>query len=144
MKTFIFTITIVLFAAFNTVFGQSTKTLVKTIDNKGASVLVADLNGKVTVKETDSKFIRITTTIEASNVAEAMLQRLIEAGRYTIEANIDSNGNCTLVMPSIEKRVIIKGVDLIDVMSFEIEMPKGISFQNKNANISNVSNAPAL
>jgi hypothetical protein len=144
MKTFIFTITLVLFAAFNTVFGQSTKTLVKTIDTKGASVLVADLNGKVSVKETDSKFVRITTTIESSNIAEAMLQRLIEAGRYTIEANIDSNGNCTLIMPSVEKRVIIKGVDLIDVLSFEIEMPKGVSLQNKNANISNVSNAPAL
>lgn len=144
MKTFIYTVIFVLFAAVNSVFAQSSKTLVKTVDNKGAAVLVADLNGKVSIKETDNKFVRITTNIEASNISADMLQKLVEAGRYTIQADVDANGNCVLTMPSIEKRVIIKGVDLVDVLSFEIELPKGVTLQNQSMNANNLSNAPAL
>jgi uncharacterized protein (DUF2141 family) len=140
MKTIIYTTIIFICAAFNSIFAQSSSTLVKTIDNKGAVVVVANLQGKVTVKETDTKFVRITTSINATNIAEDMLQRLINAGRYTIQADVDANGNCTLTMPAIEKRVVIKGNDLVDVLSFEIEMPKGMSFQNKGT----VADAPAM
>lgn len=140
MRTILYTTIIFICAAFNSLFAQSSSTLVKTIDNKGAVVIVANLQGKVTVKETDTKFLRITTSIEATNIAEDMLQRLITAGRYTIQADVDASGNCILTMPSISKRVVIKGLDLVDVLSFEIEMPKGMSFQNK----STVADAPAM
>ena len=140
MRTILYTTIIFICAAFNSLFAQSSSTLVKTIDNKGAVAIVANLQGKVTVKETDAKFLRITTSIEATNIAEDMLQRLINAGRYTIQADVDASGNCILTMPSISKRVVIKGVDLVDVLSFEIELPKGMSFQNK----STVADAPAM
>ena len=140
MRTILYTTIIFICAAFNSLFAQSSSSLVKTIDNKGAAVVVANLQGKVTVKETDTKFLRITTSIEATNIAEDMLQRLINAGRYTIQADVDASGNCILTMPAFSKRVVIKGVDLVDVLSFEIEMPKGMSFQNK----STVADAPAM
>jgi hypothetical protein len=140
MRTILYTTIIFICAALNSLFAQSSSALVKTIDNKGAVVVVANLQGKVTVKETDTKFLRITTSIEATNIAEDMLQRLINAGRYTIQADVDASGNCILTMPSISKRVVIKGVDLVDVLSFEIELPKGMSFQNK----STVADAPAM
>ncbi len=133
MKTII-TFFVALFTtlAFSNLSAQAQKTLVRTLDTKGTSAIVADLNGKITVKEGDGQFARITTTIDVANFGTDILQRLVEAGRYNLETTINAEGQFVVFMPSIEKRVIIKGVDLMDSMHFEIELPKGAQLIRKS------------
>lgn len=128
MKSII-TLSIMMLMAVATMFGQAQKTLVKSLDTKGAVVLVAAMQGDFKVKETETQFVRITTTINVENFSEDILKKLVEVGRYNIHAEVDASGKMMLLMPALEKRVIIKGVDLIERLSFEIEVPKGVKVE---------------
>lgn len=119
---------------------QSNKTLVKTIDPKGAIVLTSEIPGQIKIKETESNLIRVTTNVEIANFNEVILQRLIEAGRYSIQSEIDAAGNCVLTMPSIYKKVIIKDIALVEVLSFEIELPKGMTLKTQTVSVDNAYN----
>ena len=128
MKSII-TLFVMMLMAVATMFGQAQKTLVKSLDTKGATVLVAAMQGEFKVKETETHFVRVTTTINVENFSEDILKKLVEVGRYNIHTEADANGKMMLLMPALEKRVIIKGVDLIEHLSFEIEVPKGVKVE---------------
>lgn len=139
MKTII-TIFFAMFLAFaQNLSAQATKALVKTIDPKGAMVLTSEIPGQIKIKETESSLIRITAHVEIANFNDVILQRLIEAGRYSIQSEVDAAGNCVLTMPSINKKVVIKEVALIEALSFEIELPKGMTLKTQNISVDNGS-----
>ena len=138
MKTFV-TILLAMFLAFvQQASAQASKTLVKSIDPKGAMTLAVNIPGQITIKETDSEFIRVATHVEITNFNASILDRLIEAGRYSVQVTTDNEGNCVLSLASLNKKVIIKDVTLNEVLSFEIELPKGMRMKSNlsaNANI---------
>ena len=141
---------LITFFAFVAVFmsnvcAQSQRQIVKTLDLKGQT-LVASFHGAVKVVESETEFVRITATIDVANFSDDILKKLVEVGRYDIKTTTSTDGKTILSMPAIEKRVIIKGVDLVERMSYEIQVPKGtnISVEALDAPISSQPNGASL
>lgn len=130
MKKFFLTwITLLGIAALT--FGQTQKTLVKTlpVENTAYEAIFA-LQGDVKVEEWDNQTIRIITTITAKNTPENVLKALVAAGRYNYKITVnEANKTITVDMPKKENAVIINGVDLDDQLEYKIYVPKGMYYQ---------------
>jgi capsular polysaccharide biosynthesis protein len=112
-----------------TVFGQANRTLVKSLDGHGAQTIISQFQGEVKVRETETQFIRITANIKLDNFSDEILHRLVEAGRYNIQSEMSADGKLILSMPNLQKKVIIKGTNLVERLSFELEVPKGMKLE---------------
>ena len=106
-----------------TTFAQSQKTFVKSL-SIDASDVVINLEGKAVTSEWNEAFIRVTTTVEVTNFSEEMLKRLVAVGRYNIETEV-VDGKMIISMPKLSTKVTIKGELLIEVVSYEVFVPKG-------------------
>ena len=120
MKNFISTIAIII--CFATVsFAQAEQTIIKSLAIETASA-VLDLPGEVTTSLWDKDFIRITATIKATNQGEEILKKLIMVGRYDIQS-AEVDGQFVITMSKVAHQVVIRGVDLTEVISFEVQLP---------------------
>ena len=131
MKNFIATIAIII--CFATVsFAQAEQTIIKSLTVETATA-VLDLPGEVNTSLWDKDFIRITATIKTTNQGEEILKKLILVGRYDIlSAEVD--GQFIITMPKVAHQVVIKGVELSDVISYEVQLPYGVkAFVKKGA-----------
>jgi hypothetical protein len=120
-KVFLF-FTLLLVIAANTYAQETNKTLVKTLDPKGTSVI--DLNFKNKGIETDiwdEGTIRIELEITA-NFPEAVVAQLINAGRYTLSSDI-VDGALVVSAKNLEKAVTVGGKDLEDDIKVYAKTP---------------------
>ena len=124
MKNFISTIAIII--CFATVsFAQAEQTIIKSLTVETATA-VLDLPGEVNTSLWDKDFIRITATIKTTNQGEEILKKLILVGRYDIlSAEVD--GQFIITMPKVAHQVVIKGVELSEVISYEVQLPYGVA-----------------
>ena len=124
MKNFIATIAIII--CFATVsFAQAEQTIIKSLTVETATA-VLDLPGEVNTSLWDKDFIRITATIKTTNQGEEILKKLILVGRYDIlSAEVD--GQFIITMPKVAHQVVIKGVELSEVISYEVQLPYGVA-----------------
>ena len=124
MKNFISTIAIII--CFATVsFAQAEQTILKSLTVETATA-VLDLPGEVNTSLWDKDFIRITATIKTTNQGEEILKKLILVGRYDIlSAEVD--GQFIITMPKVAHQVVIKGVELSEVISYEVQLPYGVA-----------------
>ena len=131
MKNFITTIAIII--CFATVsFAQAEQTIIKSLTVETATA-VLDLPGEVNTSLWDKDFIRITATIKTTNQGEEILKKLILVGRYDIQS-AEVDGQFVITMPKVAHQVIIKGVDLSEVISYEVQLPYGVkAFVKKGA-----------
>ena len=131
MKNFISTIAIII--CFATVsFAQAEQTILKSLTVETATA-VLDLPGEVNTSLWDKDFIRITATIKTTNQGEEILKKLILVGRYDIQS-AEVDGQFVITMPKVAHQVIIKGVDLSEVISYEVQLPYGVqAFVKKGA-----------
>lgn len=122
MKQLCVTIALFLLVATQQAFAQGDKTLVKTMDPKGTSMIDFDFrNLGVEASQWDEGFIRIELEITA-NFPEAVLAQLIKAGRYSLSSNID--GQIFKVQATnLDKAVTIGGKDLDDQVRVFIKTP---------------------
>ena len=110
-------------------WAQSQKTLVKSIPIEGASI-VASLEGTVETTEWDKDFVRVTATVDVKNFNEDILKRLFSVGRYEIVATT-KDGVTTLMMPKLATKVTIRGQQLLEEVTYEISVPKGMALEVK-------------
>ncbi len=120
MKNVIATLALLLFFVA-TSFAQAEQSLVKSL-SVAQSVAVLDLPGEVHSSLWDKDFIRITATIKVTNSSDDILKKLVMVGRYEIQSS-EVDGQLLITMPKIEQTVIIKGVELSEIISFEVQMP---------------------
>ncbi len=113
---------LLLMIAAQSLLAQGDKTLVKTMDPKGTSMIAFDfINMGVEAEPWDQGFIRIELEITA-NFPEPVLAQLIKAGRYTLSSSID--GEVFKVQAeNLEKAVTIGGKDLDDQVRVFIKTP---------------------
>lgn len=130
MKKF-FLIWIALLGIVTFTFGQTQKTLVKTVPVECTTYkAVFALKGTVEVEEWNNQTIRIVTTITTTNTPENVLKALVAAGRYEYEITVDeANQTITIDMPKKENPVIINGTDLDDKLEYKIYVPKDMLYQ---------------
>ncbi len=138
----IFTLLVLVLALNNSVNAQVGKTLVKSLavetTTSYTTKAVVDLLGDVTVSEWDKNFIRITTHVEVLNMNENIVKQLIMVGRYTLESNINEETQTLYVtMPNIANMVTVKGVELSEVLSFEVNVPEGYNLIINGSNEGN-------
>ena len=124
MKNFIATIAIII--CFATVsFAQAEQTIIKSLTVETATA-VLDLPGEVNTSLWDKDFIRITATIKTTNQGEEILKKLILVGRYDIQS-AEVDGQFIITMPKVAHQVVIKGVELSEVISYEVQLPYGVA-----------------
>ena len=124
MKNFIATIAIII--CFATVsFAQAEQTILKSLTVETATA-VLDLPGEVNTSLWDKDFIRITATIKTTNQGEEILKKLILVGRYDIQS-AEVDGQFIITMPKVAHQVVIKGVELSEVISYEVQLPYGVA-----------------
>lgn len=125
-----------------TVSAQVEKELVKSIavetTTGSAMGAVITLPGKATVTEWDNNYIRITTHIRVENMAETIVKQLLSVGRYTVESHLNEKTQVlTIDMPKMAHFVTVKGVDVREVLTFQISIPRGYEVILKGANTTN-------
>jgi len=116
-----------------TVFAQAEKTLIKSVATANASTAVLDLPGEVTVSTWDKDFIRITAIIHITNTTDDILKRLVAVGRYNIISK-ENGHTLTIQMPKMARKVIIKGNDLAESVSYTVLLPVGMNKKIKKPN----------
>ena len=122
---------LILILCFNlTTYAQVDKTLVKSIATETTTSstdnAVILLPGKVVVSEWDNNFIRITTNLKVANMSENIVKQLIMVGRYSIVSKInDENNTLAVYMPKMANTVTVKGIELSEIVNFEISVPMG-------------------
>jgi hypothetical protein len=119
------TILLAIFISF-AAFGQSPqaeKTVIKSIPIQTAATATFELPGEVSASEWDKEYIRVTATIKVLNSSENILDRLIMVGRYEIQAT-EVDGELIIQMPKMMHHIAVKGVDLEEVLEFEVNVPK--------------------
>ena len=136
MKT-LFTLLFLILCLNLNLHAQVEKTLIKSIATETTTSstdnAVIVLPGKVVLTEWDNQFIRITTNLKVANMSENIVKQLIMVGRYTIVGKInDDNNMLTIFMPKMANTVTVKGVELSELVEFEISAPKGYKIEIKS------------
>ncbi len=133
------TLLVLVFGLTTSIFAQTEKTLVKSIAVKTTasttSVAMITLPGTVEVTEWDNEFIRITTHLKVENMSENIVKQLVVVGRYEIDSEINTEkGTITILMPKMSHKITVKGVELVETLSFEVNVPEGYEVIVKEEN----------
>ncbi len=101
---------------------ETNKTLVKTLNSEGASVIDLQFkNNGITAEPWDEGTIRIELEITA-NFPEAVVSQLIKAGRYTLSSKVE-DGKLIITADNLEKTVSVGGKDLEDEVKVLAKTP---------------------
>lgn len=112
----------------------SDKTLIKTLDPQGATaILFSFKNNGINATSTGNSTLRIELEIHA-NIDEQTLERLIKAGRYTLEG-AKTGEDFVITAPNLEKRVTINGIDLEEKVVVNVKMPANYLFDKEKQSI---------
>jgi len=133
MKTLkIFTTVLLATMVANTAVAQhAEKTLIKSFNLKGNTVVLMDVDGDVEVKEYKGEIIRVQMAIELTNGTNSILKSLIKAKRYNLIATSEK-GELILNMPSLEKRVKVGGKELTERISYTVFAPADVLVKISN------------
>lgn len=107
---------------------QAEKTLVKSFNLKGNQLVLLDLAGNVEVKEWNNELMRIQITVGLENGTEAMLKSLVQAGRYNLDSD-DTTGEFTVLAPGLQRKVTVRGNELLENISYTIFAPAKVSIK---------------
>ncbi len=109
---------------------ESDKTLVKTLDPTGStSIAFLFKNAGINAVATPNINMRVELEIHA-NMDETTLQKLISAGRYTLEGKME-DGAFNIYAPNLEKRVTVGGTDLEEQVYINVKMPPNYLFDKE-------------
>jgi hypothetical protein len=115
-----------------TLHGQQTeKTLVKSFNLKGNQFVLLDLDGNVEVKEWNNELMRVQINVALENGTEAMLKSLVQAGRYNLKSD-DSTGEFKVVAPGLQRKVTVRGQELVENISYTIFAPGKVNVRLTN------------
>jgi len=133
MKTLrIFTTVLLAIMIANTaVAQQAEKILVKSFNLKGNSIVLMDVDGNVEVKEHKGEIIRVQMAIQLTNGNSSILHSLIKAKRYNLIGNVEQD-QLVLSMPSLEKRVKVRGKELTEKVSYTVFAPADVLVKLSN------------
>jgi hypothetical protein len=123
MKQFMFLIAFA-FAA-NVANAQMQKSLIKTFNLNGATVVMLDLKGEVLLKPADNTALRLQTDIDLKNGNISLFQAFLAKKRYDVQTKAE-NGTFTLTAPDREN-VKIGGQDLQETVSYTLYVPDNVT-----------------
>jgi len=102
---------------------NSEKNLIKSFDPQGAEAIVLDIKTKeITTTVWNGGMMRVELLVKA-NMPDVVLDQLVKAGRYTVEATKNADGTFTVTAPNLAKTVTIKGKDLQEEIFVQVQTP---------------------
>ncbi len=102
---------------------NSEKNLIKSFDPQGASAIILDIKTKeINSTVWNGGMMRVELLIKA-NMPDVVLDQLVKAGRYTVEAVKNEDGTFTVTAPNLSKVVTIKGKDLQEEIFVQVQTP---------------------
>jgi len=102
---------------------NSEKNLIKSFDPQGAQAIVLDIKTKeITTTVWNGGMMRVELLVKA-NMPDVVLDQLVKAGRYTVEATKNEDGTFTVTAPNLAKTVTIKGKDLQEEIFVQVQTP---------------------
>jgi len=104
------------------------KTLVKSFNLQGNDVVDLALEGDIQINEWNSNVIRVEMLITLQNGNEMLLKSLIKAGRYNLKSS-ETEDSFLISIPGLEREVKVKGMSLIDKVSYAISVPEGVNIR---------------
>ena len=124
------TLLVLVCGIITTTNAQVEKTFVKSLavetTTGKATVATMTLPGKVEMTEWNNNYISVTTNLTITNMSENIVKQLIAVGRYNLVTTLDEDAQTlTVEMPKMAHHVTVKGVDVIENVTFEINVPKG-------------------
>jgi len=126
-----FTITALLLVT-NFVTGQEAdKTLVKSFNLAGNTVVDLDLAGNIEVREWDNPIMRIQIGISLENSNSNVLKALVKAGRYNLSSD-EENGVYRVFAPGVDREVKLKGVALKENLDYIVFAPKDVLVKKRD------------
>ncbi len=131
MKRFI-SILLLIIAFVSSTVAQAEKEMVKSISLDYMNHVMFALPGDINLSEWDNDFIKVTTKLNVPNFPSSIVDRLVLVGRYRLA--IEEQGDQLIItMPKVKTYVTVKGVDLVENLSFEIKIPAGFSVSIKDS-----------
>lgn len=101
------------------------KTLVKSFNLQAANAVTLELEGPVDVQVWSNSTMRIQMTIGLEQGSESMLRSLIQAGRYNLH-NQGQSESFLVNMPGMNREVLINGSPLRERLSYQVFVPEGV------------------
>ncbi len=134
MKTFIFTL-LAFVAAYTFCSAQMHKqTVHRTFVVENITQVRLQLTGNVEIRETKGSRVLVEITASAAVPSEAMMNFLVENGRYEVISDIDATaGVLTLTTQKPKNVLMVKGQECKEEISYVVYMPTSIKFVNKDA-----------
>lgn len=116
----------------NLIFAQSSeRTLVKSFSAQDVTELVFDVSGPVVVQEWKGDLVRVQMKVSLENGHDRLLKSMVAARRFNLISK-NENGVLVISTPSLDKKITIGGKEIIEVVSYTIQVPENISVNIPN------------
>ena len=112
------------------VHAQSEKTLVRSLPQSISINTTLKASGDIDIQEWDKDYIRLLLTVK-SNTSTELLSRLITVGRYEVSTH-EEDGIYHICFPKMAKPVMVKGIVIEEVLSFQLFVPYGTTIKQEN------------
>lgn len=111
---------------------QAEKTLVKSFNLNGHTMIFLDLEGDVDITLWSEPVMRIQMTVTLQNGNENMLKSLVTAGRYNLNTK-EENGSLSIVAPGLDRQIkLSSGQNLGEQISYQVFAPKDITVTTRS------------
>lgn len=122
-----------------TSWAQVSKTIHQTFTLEEAEKVNINVIGTdVEMKETKGSRILVETHIKISVPNEALLNYIVNNGRYDLMKEVDNtNGEITLKSKKTRDVLIIQGKEVNEELSYTIYMPTSIKYANNSTLVDN-------
>jgi hypothetical protein len=133
MNTRIFTLLLpLLLTIAPSIAQQAEKTLVKSFNLNGHTMIFLDLEGDVDITLWSEPVMRIQMTVTLQNGNENMLKSLVTAGRYNLNTK-EENGSLSIVAPGLDRQIkLSSGQNLGEQIKYQVFAPKDITVTTRS------------
>jgi hypothetical protein len=133
MNTRIFTLLLpLLLTIAPSIAQQAEKTLVKSFNLNGHTMIFLDLEGDVDITLWSEPVMRIQMTVTLHNGNENMLKSLVTAGRYNLNTK-EENGSLSIVAPGLDRQIkLSSGQNLGEQIKYQVFAPKDITVTTRS------------
>lgn len=133
------------FALGFTSYAQTDKSLVQTLNPKGAQHIRLNFNLPTTADTWKDETIRVFVEVNITNANATILDQLVKAGRYKIEG-VKENTDFVIDLPNVKKEITVRGEKLIETISVKLMVPEYSDVKTSDNNTVEVSQAkkPAI
>jgi len=140
MKSFVLTL-LAFVAAYAFCSAQMHKqTVHRTFVVENITQVRLQLTGNVEIRETKGSRVLVEITAAAAVPNEAMMNFLVENGRYEVASDVDATaGTLTLTTQKPKNVLMVKGQECKEEISYVVYLPASIKFVNKEVSTSSNS-----